>query len=368
MRCCTRSNQPCPARRSRTCTSRRKLSGSWLSKSAGFRTRAATIATAKAAQKIRTIAGSEGSRAAARRGTVRQSVGFGFHVRPEDFLDGGSRPALAEKDERRVPASRILPAVNRSRVRPALALTFADQTHERDCDRGRLQDRRAHSLPQSGRDDRRDRRAASARRCPRRASSSSTTIPPTTRRARRRAKARASIARRAKARATSSGACSPTSTPTSTCSPTATAATIRPTRPRSSTRSSPSTSTWWSARGAAAPATQTHEHFGERAFDWLYRRFFAGASSDIVSGYRAFTRRFVKSFPAISTGFDIEVELSMHANQLMIPVAEIELSDGKPQRALPANPVGVGDAARVARHLGMLVKETGPSRSTRSSP
>ncbi len=105
---------------------------------------------------------------------------------------------------------------------------------------------------------------------------------------------------------------------------------------------------------------QTHEHFGERAFDWLYRHFFVGASSDIVSGYRAFTRRFVKSFPAISTGFDIAVELSMHANQLMIPIAEIDLSDGKPQRALPANPVGVGDAARVARHLGMLVKETRP--------
>ncbi len=101
--------------------------------------------------------------------------------------------------------------------------------------------------------------------------------------------------------------------------------------------------------------------FGETAFEWLYRRFFAGASSDIVSGYRAFTRRFVKSFPAISTGFDIAVELSMHASQLMIPVAEIELSDGRTQPATAANnTAGVASAARAIATLGMLVKEIRP--------
>ena len=108
------------------------------------------------------------------------------------------------------------------------------------------------------------------------------------------------------------------------------------------------------------PGRHGREDFGERAFEWLYRSSFAGASSDIDSGYRAFTRRFVKSFPAISTGFDVAVELSMHANQLMIPVAEIELSDGKPERAASAHPAGIADAIHAALRLAMLAKETRP--------
>jgi glycosyltransferase involved in cell wall biosynthesis len=96
----------------------------------------------------------------------------------------------------------------------------------------------------------------------------------------------------------------------------------------------------------------------ERAFDWLYRRFFSGAASDIESGYRAFTRRFVKSFPAISNGFDVEIELSMHANQLMIPVAEIDLGEIRPETK--AAPRGFADTLRAAAMLAMLVKETRP--------
>jgi glycosyltransferase involved in cell wall biosynthesis len=45
---------------------------------------------------------------------------------------------------------------------------------------------------------------------------------------------------------------------------------------------------------------------------------------DILSGYRVFSRRFVKSFPVLSDGFEIETELSVHALQLALPIAEIE--------------------------------------------
>lgn len=45
---------------------------------------------------------------------------------------------------------------------------------------------------------------------------------------------------------------------------------------------------------------------------------------DVLSGYRAFSRRFVKSFPVLSDGFEIETELSIHALQLTLPVAEVE--------------------------------------------
>jgi glycosyltransferase involved in cell wall biosynthesis len=105
-----------------------------------------------------------------------------------------------------------------------------------------------------------------------------------------------------------------------------------------------------SARGRA------RQHFGARVFEGLYRHFFAGASSDIVSGYRAFTRRFVKSFPAITTGFDVAIELSMHANQLMIPVTEIDLSEEQPQRTAPA----ATNVVESLRDAALLVKETRP--------
>ncbi len=51
---------------------------------------------------------------------------------------------------------------------------------------------------------------------------------------------------------------------------------------------------------------------------------FGQAFKDILSGYRVFSRRFVKSFPVLSDGFEIETELTVHALELAMPVAEIE--------------------------------------------
>ncbi len=51
---------------------------------------------------------------------------------------------------------------------------------------------------------------------------------------------------------------------------------------------------------------------------------FGRVFNDILSGYRVFSRRFVKSFPVLSDGFEIETELSVHALELALPVAEIE--------------------------------------------
>ena len=51
---------------------------------------------------------------------------------------------------------------------------------------------------------------------------------------------------------------------------------------------------------------------------------FGQAFTDILSGYRVFSRRFVKSFPVLSDGFEIETELTVHALELAMPVAEIE--------------------------------------------
>jgi glycosyltransferase involved in cell wall biosynthesis len=67
---------------------------------------------------------------------------------------------------------------------------------------------------------------------------------------------------------------------------------------------------------------------GHRTGNWMLTRFlsavFGQQFKDILSGYRVFSRRFVKTFPVLSDGFEIETELSVHALELALPVAEIE--------------------------------------------
>ncbi len=66
---------------------------------------------------------------------------------------------------------------------------------------------------------------------------------------------------------------------------------------------------------------------GHRTGNWLLTGFvahvFGRAFSDILSGYRVFSRRFVKSFPVLSGGFEIETELTVHALELELPVDEV---------------------------------------------
>lgn len=62
---------------------------------------------------------------------------------------------------------------------------------------------------------------------------------------------------------------------------------------------------------------------GNRIFTGLLSRLFGRSFSDIFSGYRVFSRRFVKSFPVISSGFEIETEISVHALELKMPVGEV---------------------------------------------
>ncbi len=67
---------------------------------------------------------------------------------------------------------------------------------------------------------------------------------------------------------------------------------------------------------------------GHRTGNWMLTAFlssvFGQVFKDILSGYRVFSRRFVKSFPVLSDGFEIETELSVHALELALPVAEVE--------------------------------------------
>lgn len=80
--------------------------------------------------------------------------------------------------------------------------------------------------------------------------------------------------------------------------------------------------------GARVEKTETAHRmghkFGNRLFNVVLKILFQSNFKDIFSGYRVFSRRLVKSFPAISSGFDIETELSVYALNLKLPVKEIE--------------------------------------------
>ena len=68
--------------------------------------------------------------------------------------------------------------------------------------------------------------------------------------------------------------------------------------------------------------------FGNSLFNTIVRRIFGDGFRDIFSGYRVMSRRFVKTFPAISKEFEIETELSVHSLQLRLPTLEIETEYG----------------------------------------
>jgi glycosyltransferase involved in cell wall biosynthesis len=63
--------------------------------------------------------------------------------------------------------------------------------------------------------------------------------------------------------------------------------------------------------------------FGNRLLTFAVANLFGKRFSDMLSGYRVFSRRFVKSFPGMSSGFEIETELTIHALELQLPVAEV---------------------------------------------
>ncbi|ODU21535.1 MAG: glycosyl transferase [Sphingomonas sp. SCN 67-18] len=77
------------------------------------------------------------------------------------------------------------------------------------------------------------------------------------------------------------------------------------------------------ARQSEVEAAYRRGHvWGNRLLTGILARLFGRSFSDILSGYRVFSRRFVKSFPVLSEGFEIETEISVHALELRMPVSE----------------------------------------------
>lgn len=99
---------------------------------------------------------------------------------------------------------------------------------------------------------------------------------------------------------------------------------------------------------------------GNRIFNHLFTWIFGDEFTDIFSGYRVFSRRFVKSFPALSAGFEIETELSAHASQLRLPVCEIALPYYERPEGSESKLSTFGDGVKILKAFVILAKEYKP--------
>jgi hypothetical protein len=116
--------------------------------------------------------------------------------------------------------------------------------------------------------------------------------------------------------------------------------------------------------GARMPVDETAHRAGHafgntlfnRIADWL----FGSEFTDIFSGYRAFSRRFVKSLPIITDGFEIETELTVHAIDLRVPVAEVRLPFGRRPDGSASKLRTARDGLRILWVLLLLTKEVRP--------
>jgi hypothetical protein len=87
---------------------------------------------------------------------------------------------------------------------------------------------------------------------------------------------------------------------------------------------------------------------------------FGNRITDMLSGYRAFSRRFVKSFPALALGFEIETEFSVHALDLHMPVGEIRTYYRDRPAGSQSKLRTIPDGLRILRTILVLVKDERP--------
>ncbi len=116
-------------------------------------------------------------------------------------------------------------------------------------------------------------------------------------------------------------------------------------------------------REGGGPAAFRRGHrAGNALLTGMVRWIFGNRVSDVLSGYRAFSRRFVKSFPAMASGFETETEFTVHALELFMPIGELRTR----YRGRPAGSASKlrtwADGLRILRAIVRLVKEERPLR------
>jgi glycosyltransferase involved in cell wall biosynthesis len=107
-------------------------------------------------------------------------------------------------------------------------------------------------------------------------------------------------------------------------------------------------------------AYRSGHQFGNKLLSAMVYMVFGNRCRDVLSGYRVLSRRFVKSFPALSEGFEIETELTVHALELRMPIAEVNTV----YKARPEGSVSklrtYRDGIRICWSILYLIKEERP--------
>jgi len=107
-------------------------------------------------------------------------------------------------------------------------------------------------------------------------------------------------------------------------------------------------------QAAAGDAYRRGHQMGNRMLTQSVARIFGGGCTDILSGYRAFSRRYAKSFPALSRGFEIETELTVHALELRMPCGEIMTRYGGRPEGSESKLSTYRDGWRILKTIGRL--------------
>lgn len=115
------------------------------------------------------------------------------------------------------------------------------------------------------------------------------------------------------------------------------------------------------AREETGEAAYRRGHrFGNQVLTGLVGAIFGSRTSDMLSGYKVFSRRFVKTFPAMSAGFEIETELMIHALELKLPVGEIAAPYGERPEGSTSKLATWRDGFLILRMIGMLIQRERP--------
>ncbi|WP_119677495.1 glycosyltransferase family 2 protein [Indioceanicola profundi] len=103
--------------------------------------------------------------------------------------------------------------------------------------------------------------------------------------------------------------------------------------------------------------------FGNKLLTGLVTTVFGKRTEDMLSGYRVFSRRFVKSFPVLAGGFEIETELVVHALEMRMPIGEVETPYKDRAPGSTSKLSTFRDGFRILWMIGKLVKEERPLQS-----
>jgi Glycosyl transferase family 2 len=99
---------------------------------------------------------------------------------------------------------------------------------------------------------------------------------------------------------------------------------------------------------------------GNRLLSFLVCHLFGNRAHDVLSGYRVFSRRFVKSFPALSAGFETETEFTIHALELNMPIGEVEAYYRDRPAGSRSKLHTVTDGLRILHTILVLLKQERP--------